>query len=287
MVISTVRKRRRPSTPRQSRLRICLIAEGRYLTHLQPRGLAAELSARGHDIRLLDPEVEAFATDDERWLTGADVVICRGRSPAVLSLLRWAETRGIRTINRRESIASVLNKAEMSVALTAAGVPMPASFMGPLAKLAGTISESQYPVILKPVFGDNCRNLKVVNNAAELKTTPWPEPAALAQQFMRTNGYDLKLYGIGTEVQAVRKPSCMAERDGRPAVPYMVPVSREMRELALRCAELFKLELFGVDCIETSQGLMVVEVNDFPNYTSVPGAAGRLADFVLTRATGR
>jgi hypothetical protein len=46
------------------------------------------------------------------------------------------------------------------------------------------------------------------------------------------------------------------------------------------CGRLFHLDLFGVDCIETPGGPIVLEVNEFPNYTGVPGADGRLADFV-------
>jgi glutathione synthase/RimK-type ligase-like ATP-grasp enzyme len=39
-----------------------------------------------------------------------------------------------------------------------------------------------------------------------------------------------------------------------------------------------------VDCIETPGGLLVIEVNDFPNYTSVPDADKKLADYVVRRA---
>jgi ribosomal protein S6--L-glutamate ligase len=59
-----------------------------------------------------------------------------------------------------------------------------------------------------------------------------------------------------------------------------------MRELGLRCGELFGLELWGVDCVETPDGPVVIEVNEFPNYTAVPAADERLADHVLERARG-
>jgi glutathione synthase/RimK-type ligase-like ATP-grasp enzyme len=48
--------------------------------------------------------------------------------------------------------------------------------------------------------------------------------------------------------------------------------------------ELFGLELYGVDCIETPNGPVVIEVNDFPNYSGVPGSDQLLADHVIFRA---
>jgi glutathione synthase/RimK-type ligase-like ATP-grasp enzyme len=38
-----------------------------------------------------------------------------------------------------------------------------------------------------------------------------------------------------------------------------------------------------VDCVETPAGPVVIEVNDFPNYTGVPGADDALARLVLAR----
>jgi ribosomal protein S6--L-glutamate ligase len=64
-----------------------------------------------------------------------------------------------------------------------------------------------------------------------------------------------------------------------------IEVTDELRELALRCGELFGLELFGVDCLVTATGPVVIEVNEFPNYTGVPDADAALADHVVAAAT--
>ncbi len=271
-------------------LRIALIPERRYLSHLQPSGLTAMLRARGHTVKIIDPEESAFRVGDSGWLRDIDIVVCRGRSAGVLSLLSWAESEGLRTINRKDAIAAVLNKAEMAVALSSAGIPMPDSFIGPTDRLAMHLPESAYPVVLKPVFGDNCRDLRIVSSTSGLSSIKWPEEVAFAQHFVMNDGYDLKLYGIGKEIWPVRKPSCLVKAGIHPAAkkemdqPHPVPLSVEMKELALKCAETFGLELFGVDCVETDHGLVVIEVNDFPDYTSVPGADGLLAGYVISRA---
>jgi glutathione synthase/RimK-type ligase-like ATP-grasp enzyme len=56
--------------------------------------------------------------------------------------------------------------------------------------------------------------------------------------------------------------------------------------LASRCRRAFGLDLYGIDCIPTDDGPVVIEVNEFPNYTGVPQASERLADYVLERTAG-
>jgi ribosomal protein S6--L-glutamate ligase len=269
---------------------VVLLVEGRYLSQQQPAGMLAALRARGHPIRVIDPEADAYLLGENNWLDGVKLVVCRGRSVALQFLIRWAESRNIPCINPREAIAAVFNKAEMSVALAAGGIPTPITFLGQLKDLANRIPEATYPLVLKPVYGDNCRGLRIVRSSVEMSRTNWPETLAIAQHFHPTEGYDLKLYGIGKEVWAVRKPSCLATALSDPtlpqgqAPPHPVPLTQALETLALRCADLFGLELFGVDCIETPEGVYVIEVNDFPNYSGIPGVDEKLADYVLGRA---
>jgi ribosomal protein S6--L-glutamate ligase len=270
--------------------RVGFIVEQRYLAQLQPSGMIAALKDKGCEVETIDPEAHAYLLGDDGWIAGLDLIACRGRSDGLLALLRWAETRGVRTVNGCAPIMSVLNKAQMSVSLAAGNVPSPAAFLGPVQELAASVPKGCYPVILKPIFGDNCRGLRIVSAAEELSQTDWPEPVALAQHFVASDGHDLKLYGIGEEVWAVRKASCLVKKGQHPFAARadeeacLVPVTEEWKTLARRCAEIFGLELYGVDCIETDEGLLVIEINDFPNYTGVPGADEKLADYVLLRA---
>ena len=57
-----------------------------------------------------------------------------------------------------------------------------------------------------------------------------------------------------------------------------------LREIISRVSMTFGLRFFGVDCIEVDGRLEVLEVNDFPNYSSVPHASELLARHVLRRA---
>ncbi len=266
-------------------LKIAVLAEARYLVQSQPTGLSAKLKDLGHDLTMVDPQKAFYVMGDDGWFAGFDAIVGRGRSWALLALLGWAERGGRLTINRREAIASVHNKVQMSIALASNGIPVPQTYFGSPEFLAREIPRDCYPIILKPIFGDNSRGLLVVNSPEEVNQTNWPEPVALAQRYFRTDGYDLKLYGIGDEIWVVRKPSPFNPRDEKEeSKEGLVPVTPELEELGRRCGRLFGLDLFGVDCIETEEGVLVIEINDYPNYTSVPEANERLADYVINRA---
>lgn len=270
-------------------LHLCVFVEPRYLKQAQPAGLCEALWRRRHEVTLIDPQSNAYAMGNDDWLEGFDLIVIRGRSWPLLCLLAWAELRGISTLNCRAAIAAVYNKAEMAVALAASKVSTPLTFFGPVQRLASEAPQASYPLILKPMFGDNCQGLRVVNTPEELRELEWPEPMALAQHFLPSDGYDLKLYGIGDDIWAVRKPSPFCRNDGHAIRPHhveaeLLPLSPELRDLGRRCGNLFGLEFFGVDCIQTGDGPMVIEVNDFPNYTGVPEANEKLAEYLVWRA---
>ena len=84
----------------------------------------------------------------------------------------------------------------------------------------------------------------------------------------------------------MRKPSPLGRNGARPSSAEVVALSPALRGLARRCGSLFGLELYGLDCLETPEGLVVIEVNEFPNYTGVPKADAKLADYVIRRAHG-
>lgn len=268
-------------------LNVGLLVERRYLSQSQPSGMSHALASQGHQVRVIDPQETFYSMEDNRWLEGLDLIVGRGRSNALLCLLNWAELEGHITINRQSAIYSVFNKSIMSTVLAAGNVKTPRTFFGSIESLATGIKRESYPIILKPIFGDNSQGLLVVRGPEELIGIDWQDPVALAQEYLPGDGYDLKLYVIGGEVWAVRKPSPF-KGPGTP-VPASdkaesVQLTPEHEALGRRCGELFNLELYGVDCIETPNGLLVIEVNDFPNYTSVPEADKKLADYVVRRA---
>src|SRR5439155_26853881 len=61
----------------------------------------------------------------------------------------------------------------------------------------------------------------------------------------------------------------------------LIPVTPELRMLALNVGELFGLDIYGVDVVETPDGWVGVDINDFPSFGLVPGAVMLIAKFIL------
>ena len=266
-------------------MHVALIVERRYMEQAQPAGVAAELRRRTCEVSVVDPAATAVEVTRAGWFEGADICIARGRSQGVLSLLASAEAAGAIAVNTSQSTAAVRDKARMAAALASAGLPTPTTYLGTAASLAAEIPAAAYPVVAKPVLGDNCRGVHLVDDVAQLLDYPFgSDEALLAQPYVHGPGYDLKLYGIGDQVWAVRKRSPLSSngaRGGQAAEP--AALTPRLRELALACRRLFGVELYGVDCLETADGPIVIEVNEFPNYTAIPDADQRLADYVIAR----
>jgi ribosomal protein S6--L-glutamate ligase len=272
------------------RARIALLAERRYLAHRQPLGLVAELRQRAWTVRLIDPDAAAISLTDDSWLAGVELCVARGRSQALLTSLLAAERRGVPSINRHSAVAGVRDKAAMAVALAGAGIPTPPTTLGSPSQLAAELPADLYPVILKPIHGDNCRGLRICGSPDEIaRLSPAAREPLLAQPYLAGDGMDLKLYAVGERIWAIRKPSplraggTLGVHAAGSAAATPAELTADLRRIAIDCAELFGLELFGVDCLLTPTGPVVIEVNDYPNYSGVPEADAALASHVLAR----
>lgn len=277
---------RRRGTRRCRPRRVVVIREDRYADQLQPAGLVGALWAAGHVVTVVGGDVDVGRRARLRAVMArADVIVARGRSTGVLTALRTAAGLGVPVIDTAEAVCGVWDKAAMARVLSRAGVPTPATFFAPIQTLVERVPARSYPLILKPVHGDNARGLRVVASREELRRLRWPQQPALAQSYLPGSGMDLKLYVIGGHVTAVRKPSPITPAASSKV--QQVPLDHRLNELAHTCSRLFGLTVFGVDCLETSRGPLVVEVNDFPNFTAVPGADALLARHVLAAASRR
>jgi ribosomal protein S6--L-glutamate ligase len=268
--------------------RLCVLLETRYRGQAQPGGLIRALQARGHEVNAFDPGLAGDEVGVAGWPAGTELVVARGRSSAVLAALLLAERLGVATVNPRTAVDAVHNKLDMAVAFAAAGVPVPPTWIGPAPRLARRIPPSAYPVLLKPIFGDNANGLRLVHDPCGLADVRWPEPIVLAQRYLPSDGRDLKIYGIGERLFAVRKPSPFCP-DGRVASTCVerVSMTSELAAIGERCRCLFGLDLFGIDCLDTPDGVVVIEVNEFPNYSGVADADELLAEHVLSRLPAR
>jgi glutathione synthase/RimK-type ligase-like ATP-grasp enzyme len=213
-----------------------------------------------------------------------DLVVPRTRNPFALSLLLQAQRIGVRTVNRWEAIQAVRDKPSAALVLAQAGVPTPRTFLTDRPASLADLPATAWPLLLKPPYGDNGHGIVRVDSPCDLERLPWSEGMVLAQHYVDVAGVDVKLYGAGDEVWAVKRPSpLLAPQKWNEPAP--LPVTGELRMLALACREAFGLELYGVDVLPSPDGPLVVDVNDFPNYTGIAEAPEVVADLVESRIT--
>jgi ribosomal protein S6--L-glutamate ligase len=218
-------------------------------------------------------------------LSAYDVVISRSRNALGLAMLAYLEAAGVPCINSYRAVQRARNKADVALALGPAGVPCAPTILADRTSVLAELPGEWYPLILKSTFGDNSQGLRLIRRPEELLDVRWGDELALAQHYVPNDGYDLKLYVCGGQVFGMRKPSPLNADPGAAAVP--IEPDAAMRRVALACGSALGLEIYGVDAIATPDGPLVIEVNEFPNFTQVPGAAACITAYIVDRVRAR
>ncbi|MGZ4270348.1 MAG: ATP-grasp domain-containing protein [Solirubrobacteraceae bacterium] len=255
-----------PTTPDSTGPRTWILTDGRYLRQRMPIAAIEWLRSRGHAPRVVLAE---DAAGEWAGLEAGDLVVARSRHPLAAGLQDAAVARGARSLHPTASVQRVRDKAACALALARSGLPIPETVVvrrpGDLRRLP----ETMFPIVLKPVFGDNARGVRIIRTPAALVAVAWSGEVLLAQAYVDAGGFDIKLYVAGDRVWATRRPSPLVEA-GAPATH--VAVTPALRRIAEGCRREFGLTLFGVDVLESDGHLAIVDVNEFPNYTGLDEA---------------
>jgi ribosomal protein S6--L-glutamate ligase len=269
---------------------IAIIVERRHLQNRALREARAALDAAGCTVPLLVPDagqLYEIPTEAPPW----DAVVSRGRDLVGLGILAAAAALGVPAINTPRSIELVRNKIAMQAVLLNHGLPLPRTWFAADAAFFRRVPPDWFPLVAKPFDGDGAAGLALLTRPEDVELLPPLEgrrSVYLAQEFLSTDGWDLKLYGVGTRVWAVRKPAPISFHGSGPAArnptgaAEPVELTAELRDIALTCGRACGLELWGVDVAMTPKGPCVIEVNDFPTYSAVPEAGEAIAQHVLT-----
>ena len=268
--------------------RLCFIVEERYENDVMPGAVVDVLRSCGHHVDVLRPNGtvtdlwELLPTDVARY--DAFVLKTVSEGPG-LSLLDAAAAAGVTTVNDYRAIRLARDKAVAAVRARAAGVPFPKTWFAHKSTLLEQIPTDMYPLVVKPNKGSSLRDVYRVDSPAELAQLPIDNSGSLlAQPYLPNPGHDVKLYNTGDEVFATVKRSPL--HPGADVVEEQIPVTPELRNLARAVGRVFGLDIYGIDVVQTADGYMVLDINDFPSFSKVPQAAWRLARTVL-RVTRR
>jgi ribosomal protein S6--L-glutamate ligase len=239
----------------------------------------AQLRERGIEVDWGVPEESAVPAGQLE--PDYDLYLLKSYTDLGLSLAGVLHDHGARLLNPYPACQALRDKVATAWRLRAAGLPIPRTWStGDPGLLADRLRDG--PLIFKPARGVHGAGVRIVRDKRELAAlreelsarSRLREPL-VAQELVPGDGEDLKLYVSGEDVFGVRKAfsETSFHENGRPC-----RVSPEARELARRCGRAFGLTLYGLDVIEGPEGPVIVDVNYFPGYRGVPGAATRVVE---------
>lgn len=212
----------------------------------------------------------------------ADLYVVKSHTELAFSVAGALHAAGARQLNPFPAWVATQDKIVAARHLRAAGVPAPRCWItadaGLLRSLAGVT-----PLIVKPHRGHRGAGIQLVRDERDLAAIRIGHEPVIVQEHVPGPGEDLKVYVVGDEVYAVRKPFSPTSftQPGRPC-----PVDEQLADVARRCGAALGLGLYGLDVIESPDGPVVVDVNTFPGYKGVPEPAPGIAAYVAAYARG-
>ncbi len=265
-------------------MRFCFILEEEYRHDPMPTVVADQLLQWGHHVDLLEPQETVTSLSDIAQ-QGYDAYVLKTVADGPgLSILEAADAVGIPTINNPRAIRLVRDKAVAAAFARAHGLPIPLTYFVAHPDLLKQIPLQDYPLVVKPSNGNSCRGIYRLNSPAdlaEMEIAEANESFLLAQRYAENTGFDIKVYVTGREVYAaIAKKSPLHST----VTEDFIPLTPQLRKLALDTGRIFGLDIYGIDVVETPQGLSVLDINDFPSFGRVPRAVIRIAEYILHAA---
>src|SRR3989442_4334929 len=265
-------------------MRFCFIVEEQYRNDPMPMVIADQLLQWGHDVDLLEPQTAVTCLSDLAE-QGYDAYVLKAVADGPgMSILEAAEAVGIPTINNSRAIRLVRDKAVAAAFARAHGLPIPPTYFVAHPRLLRQIPMEDYPLVVKPSNGSSCKGVYLLHSPADvtaLEDAETTESFFLAQRYAENTGFDMKVYVTGREVYAAvaKKSPLHPDMEER-----FIPLTPQIRKLALQVGKLFGLDIYGLDIVETPQEQAIVDINDFPSFGGVPRAVVRVSEYVLHAA---
>jgi len=211
------------------------------------------------------------------------LVVHRGLRDEALPVVDTLVRAGAHCLNPLPGVRLLRRHQRLEQRLAAAGLPVPPST--PVADWSGVRAQAAGAVrVVKRRRRGRGRGAEVLAGRADdlPAAPPFPGPY-ITQPFVPNDGLDRKLYVIGSTVVGLLKPSPLRDDHATTGAPF--GVSAELHRLALTAARACRLDLAGVDVVLGPDGPVLVDVNAFPGYRGVPGAAAAIAGLVAARAS--
>ena len=255
--------------------------------------VGSRLEHAGHEVFVLD-EASGTAAEVAREQKHrlADIYLCKSHSAHALEVAERLESLGACVINAASATAAGQDRVWMATRLRRGGIPSPATRV--LAHLSD-LRHLKRPVVVKSQLSrrDDLVAWVATTQALTRLLEEWPDEPVVVQTWIPNSGWDLKLWVVGTQVYAARRPTPLElpapAAAAAPASRATITLSADqlsarVLHMALAVGVSFGLEIYGVDVISGPQGPLVVDVNPFPGARGIPGVAEAIVELAVARA---
>jgi RimK family alpha-L-glutamate ligase len=213
-----------------------------------------------------------------------------------LDILRAIEEYDVKLINSRESLEIASDKFLTSVFLEKHQIPTPKTVICENVDLAlEAFEELGRDCVFKPLFGSKGIGITRLNDRAFAENVLYSlgrlNKIFYLQEFIEHYNRDIRILVLGDTVLAGMyrvgdnwKTNIYAGAKAKP-----LEISDELKNLAIKTAQITKTDIAGVDIIESERGYLVLEVNSIPGFTALQkvtdiNIAGEIINFFLNRA---
>jgi [lysine-biosynthesis-protein LysW]--L-2-aminoadipate ligase len=192
---------------------------------------------------------------------------------------------GHRVVNSFETANISSNKLFCSLALAKAGIPTPRTFLAfTEASAKKALEKLGYPGVIKPVVGSWGRLSALIKDedfaTAVIEDREFMYPmyqVYYLQEFVKRPPRDIRSFVVGGRtIAAIYRLSSTDWRTntarGGKAVPC--PITDGLNELSIKSAKAVGGEIVGVDLMESSEGMLVHEVNNTTEFKNTVPATG-------------
>lgn len=237
-----------------------------------------------HNVKLFtDPSKREM----EESLGGVELILQRAISHAIaLNSTLVFESMGVRVVNNSTSLAVATNKLWTLKKLVESGIRVPNTAVAFSDEASFKCAELlKYPVVVKPIDGSWGRLIALARDEEELRAvlehrSYIPSPTMkvyMIQEFVRKPGRDVRVLVVGDEVVAAiyRVSNHWITNAARGGNALPAKVDEEMKEIALKVAEVVDGKVLGIDIFEDPErGYLVNEVNAVPEFKNAAAATG-------------
>ena len=270
--------------------------------------LSEEFKKRGYEIQYFVPSSVKVRIENSSFGDFFDNLdpfgaLVRGFGAAItqkvffrLDLLCAMEEYGLKLINSRESLEIASDKFLTSLFLEKHKLPTPKTIVCENPEDAiSAFEELGGDIVIKPLYGSRGVGITRIQDKGFAENVIYTlgqlNEIYYLQEFVEHKNQDIRILVIGGKVIAGMYRVSDSWKTNIHAGATMKPIdmTKEMQTLAIKAAEVTRTEIAGIDIVETSKGLSILEVNSVPGFTALQrvtevNLAEEMVDYFLKHA---